>query len=117
MNGKNIHNVSDKNTSVYLKNDENVTDLFASNPNGPPWRNASWEEPLRQRLDPYIDGGKLDIESNQALVVYNYSIDEDDSSEKYYNRLAVLYEVGRSESEAKPPVGYIEVRNVDLEKE
>jgi hypothetical protein len=69
---------------------------------------------------------RLDLESNQLLVVFNFTdiVDEskyvptNSSSEiEHWNRLPVLYEVGLSEGEARPPVGYVQVREVRIQDE
>jgi flagellin-like protein len=87
---------------------------------------APWGTTLEEKLESegLLDGDNLDLESNQLLVVFNFTDIVDDS--KYtnssseienWNRLPVLYEVGLSEGEARPPVGYVQVREVRIQDE
>jgi hypothetical protein len=111
VNEDNVHYVDDDDVNIYLDG----YDAAASGPLYEPLladEAAPWQDNMTQKLEPILDeNDHLELNSNQALVVFNFSIG---SQPDLYNRMPVLYEIGRSEEEAKPPVGYIDISNVHL---
>jgi hypothetical protein len=116
LNGDTTHNVSENNIGIYLDGYDAEATLFdSSNP-----ANYSWQPSFREQISDVLDdtdgdgNDELNLSSNQALVVYNFSIDGEPTDR--YNRLPVLYEVGISEDAVQPEdVVNIQVRNVRLD--
>ena len=91
-------------TDVYLDDDDASSVLDEPSD----W----WNEDLKnETLQPYLDGPDnetLNLESNQALVVFEFS-DGDGATD----RLLVLYQIGQSEQESVPKhVFNLEVRHL-----
>jgi len=135
LNENNPHNITDENITVYTDGDLVGIDVDGgSDPGGngddslwtsvtgnagAPLLNESaapWQQNTTQQLEPVIERDSspsthdeivLNLSSNEAIVVYNYSVSGEDNAE--WNRLAMLYEIGRSEAEARPE-GIINVR-------
>jgi uncharacterized protein YhjY with autotransporter beta-barrel domain len=63
-------------------------------------------------LAPYRDGDELDLESNQALVVYEFA---DPRAATGTNRLVMLYEFGLPESAQAASVLDVTVTEVRIE--
>ncbi|WP_424019432.1 vWA domain-containing protein [Halorientalis pallida] len=117
LNEDNMHNVSEENVGIYLDGYDAESNLFdRSNP-----RSYSWQTPFHEHIEELLvdtdgdgDGDELELASNQALVVYNFSISGE--PEDRYNRLPVIYEVGLSEDAVQPEdVINIQVRNVRVD--
>lgn len=101
--------VTPKNSSVYVDGDD-VSDLLDSPSN---W----WNEDLKnQTLAPYLDGPDnetVDLDSNQALVVYEF--DDDDAAT---DRVLVLYRLGKAREDTVPKYVFnIQVRELVVEGE
>ena len=47
---------------------------------------------VNDTLAPYISGGKLELDSNEAVIIFEYTVDGETS------RIALLYQIGLSES-------------------
>ena len=117
LNEDNQHNVSEENTGIYLDGYDAEANLF--DPSNP--ANYSWQKSLREQLEDVLvdtdgdgDGDELELRSNQALVIYNFSISGEPRDR--YNRLPVLYEVGLSEDALQPEdVINVQVRNVRVD--
>jgi Mg-chelatase subunit ChlD len=74
----------------------------------------TWWQPdfYNDTLAPYRDGDELDLESNQALVVYEYA---DPRAATGTNRLVMLYEFGLPESAQAASVLDVTVTEVRIE--
>ncbi len=78
----------------------------------------SWDDTMYEKLESenLLDSNNhTQLESNQVLVVFNFSVESGHDWD--WNRMPVLYEVGLSEGEARPPVGYLQIRDVRIEDE
>lgn len=123
-------NISSNNANKHVPSHIGVyTDGYDANQPTEPLltgHSSPWGTTMRKKLESeglLSPSDRLDLDSNQLLVVFNftgiadhlkyptYSDDEIDS----WNRLPVLYEIGLSEGEARPPVGYVQVRKVRIQ--
>jgi hypothetical protein len=120
LNEDNMHNVSEENVGIYLDGYDAETHLFDPDGDGNT-ENYDWQPTLREQIDDVLvdtdgddKGDELELSSNQALVIYNFSISGEPNDR--YNRLPVLYEVGLSEDALQPEdVINIQVRNVRVD--
>ncbi|MFB6150719.1 MAG: VWA domain-containing protein [Haloarculaceae archaeon] len=102
--------IGPENVTVYTDG-ENATDLLGTSGNRTEWQNDTVDA-IDNRPDVSRNASNfLEMKSNQALVVLDYP-----DAVNTTNRLAVLYQIGRAESEASPEdVINIRVRNVRVE--
>ncbi|MFD1587471.1 VWA domain-containing protein [Halorientalis brevis] len=136
-NEDNANNISDENITVYT--DGYLAGIDKGSPSGGPGgdpqefenirgstpllanESAPWEQNMTMQLSSHLErevnGTRLDyrlnLSSNEAIVVYNYSVASED--DPLWNRLALIYRVGHSEQEARPEdIINIRVRNVRM---
>lgn len=114
--------------STYLSNFGVSPTHPSGEPRAPLLNNSSraWQQNMTQQLDGYLDTRaadydgdgtdetvwELNLSSNEAVVVYNYSVAGEAYDDR--NRLALLYRIGLSEAEAQPE-GLISVRAAKVE--
>lgn len=80
------------NTSIFIDGDD-ISWILSK-------QEAWWQTDLRNdTLAPYLedDNKTLDVESNQALVLYRYA-----DNDATFDRLLVFYQIGQAVTEAKP---------------
>ncbi len=136
-NEDNANNISDENITIYT--DGHLVGLdegsLSGGPGGDPQEfksikgytpllaneSAPWEQNMTMQLAPHLDrevdgsrvNYRLNLSSNEAIVVYNYSVASE--NDPLWNRLALIYRVGLSEQEAQPEdIINIRVRNVRM---
>jgi Mg-chelatase subunit ChlD len=103
--------IGEENVSVYIDGDD-ATPLFDGETQG--WWQNGINDTLNRSAGPSDDlvnwtSHEFTLESNQALVVYDFP-----DSANSTNRMLVLYEIGLSEDEARPE-GVVRIRVDDVQ--